>query len=309
MAGLGAEYTASYNTALKQNQSMYDSILAGYKGTQARQMSAQEAIKGGYTGLYNDVLGQLAGQGQEQRQQINDDYATAVGKGTQSLIDRGLGNSTIMSSVARGAEFDRARAGNDLSERLGRQNADYMSRLGLSALDYSNAANQQNTNLDLNQYNWMNTVTAKYPDANLYARLAEQQGMADEAARMRDEMRGGYAGNPPPSGTVSGTYGSPPRGGGGVIGIGAPREGFGAEANFPSSGGGGGYFSQLAEQMAGGYAPGGVGNGMTSSADAYAAYTDPNTLMGQSAYGGYGDMGLAAGGFWEQAAQSLMGDY
>lgn len=208
-ASLASHYGAAYNSALAMNSSNYSNILAGYQQTMAQQQTAQGAIGAGYTGLYNNVLGQLAGQGQEQRQQINSDYAAGLGAQSQQLINRGLGNTTVQSAVQRGLAFDQARAGNALSEQLGRQNADYMTNIGGQGLQFQNQANMQNTQLAQNQLGWMNSVNAPYPDAGIYAQLAQQYGATAEANKQRNQLgRNGYPGQPAMGGTLSGQYGT-----------------------------------------------------------------------------------------------------
>lgn len=236
LASLGSHYANAYTSALGMNTSNYTNILAGYQQTRAQQTAAQDAIAGGYTQLYNDVLGQLDSQGSTQRTNINRDYAANLGRTSQQLIDRGLGNSTIQSSVNRGFEYDRALAGNALNEQVARQYADYASRLGTAGLQYRDQANMQNTQLAQNQLGWMNSVMAPYPDAGMYSQLAQQYGMAQEAARNREELRN----NRPPLGapvgaTLSGSYGTHfPKGFAGGEGGGYVQLGGGG-------GGGGGY--------------------------------------------------------------------
>ncbi len=210
LASLGRHATETYSNALAMQSSNYSNIIAGYGQTMAQQTSAQDAIAGGYTNLYNDVLGQLGNQGDAQRSMINRDYAANVGRSSQQLIDRGLGNSTVQSSVNRGFEFDRALAGNALNEQVGRQYADYASRLGQAGLDYRDRANMQNTGQSNRQLDWMNSVNSPYPDAGMYSQLAMQYGQADEARRNREAFAagGGPAWGGGAGGTRSGTYGN-----------------------------------------------------------------------------------------------------
>lgn len=285
LGSLGSHYASAYNNALAMNSSNYSNILAGYQQTMAGQTSAQDAIKAGYTGLYNDVLGGLANQGQTQREQINRDYAAHLGQQSQQLIDRGLGNSTVQSSVARGLGLDQAFAGNALEEQVARQRADYASRLGLSGLDYANTANMQNTAQANNQLGWMNSVMSPYPDANMYSQLAQQYGMTAEAAKWRDQLtRNRYPGNPPAGSTLSGVYGThfP-------TGFSGGEPGGGVQLGAGSGGGGGGF----------GNVAGGIG-----------AYISPGQNLGFSDavprdYSGYGGAASSAA----QAAYGAIPDY
>lgn len=286
LASLGTHYANAYNSALAMNSSNYTNILAGYQQTRAQQTAAQDAIAGGYTGLYNDVLGQLQGQGSSQREMINRDYAANLGRTSQQLIDRGLGNSTIQSSVNRGFEFDRALAGNALNEQVARQYADYASRLGQAGLDYRDRANMQNTQLAQNQLGWMNSVSAPYPDAGVYSQLAYQYGQAQEARENRDAFgRGGSRGNPPPmSGGVSGVYGN----------------------HFPRgfSGGEGGGYVQLGGGGGGGY--GNVAGGIGSYINPGQDYGYAGGGAGTTPSGGF-DSPYAGPSFWDSAAGAAVG--
>ena len=255
---IAANYDRAYNNALAMNQSNYNNILAGYQQSLAKQTSAQQAIQAGYSGLYNDVMARINGEGESRRQGIDRASAQSLAKSSQQLIDRGLGNSTIQTSVNRGVEADRNFQQLNLSDQLARQSADYMSRLGLAGL----SSQQRGEDAMLGQFNrqldFMNSVTAKYPDAGMYGQLAMQAGQAKAAERNAYQTGGGaFAGNPGPragyvpsnpyygSGFATGT----PSGGGmnsGVslmTGYGGVGGGFGmAAAASPDSvyGGGGG---------------------------------------------------------------------
>jgi hypothetical protein len=300
LASLGTHYANAYNSALAVNSSNYTNILAGYQQTRAQQVAAQDAIAGGYTGLYNDVIGQLGQQGAGQRAMINRDYAAQLGRQSQQLIDRGLGNSTIQSSVERGLEFDRALAGNQLNEQVARQYADYASRLGLAGLDYRDRANMQNTQLAGRQMDWMNSVMAPYPDAGVYAQLAQQYGMAEEAKRNREQMAAGGGRQTMPagmSGGLSGVYGTHfPRGfsggeAGGAVQVGGGGGGYGNVA------GGIGAYVNPGQNFGGGY-----DYGYTASAPAAApSYDVSGVPVGGAA------VGAAGGGYAAEDLSALYG--
>ena len=144
---LGENYQSAYNAALEQNKAMYSNIMAGYQG------------------LTQSVLGNIQGTETAQRQAIADQYAQQSGQTAQSLISRGLGNTTVANAMQRGVSLDRAKADINLSNQMAQLYAGYQSKLGGSQLDF------------------MNSVMAKYPDAGAYYKLMEQAGMNSQRGR------------------------------------------------------------------------------------------------------------------------------
>ncbi len=262
-------YPAAYNSSLAQNQSNYNNILAGYQKTLQSQTTAQAAIQAGYSNLYNQVQEKIAGQGATRAADIRADAAQKLGSGTQGLINRGLGNTTVLDSVGRGIGFDEQRNLTANSESVAALQAQSMSQLGLAGLNYQDYANRQNTGLVQDQLGWMNSVNAPYPNAGLYAQLAQQRGMVDEGNRGQGSFGGGsFAGGRGSSGQLGYVPSPTPSFGGGVY---SPAQ---------STGGGG---SWMAAQNALGLSGGGYNYGGAS---------------GQALdYGGGGDWGATGGGF------------
>lgn len=200
LAGLGPAYSSAYTNALDMNSSNYSNILSGYHQTAEAQDSAQNQIAQGYAGLDARVMGGIDQVGQARRNDIADQYAKAQGNATQGLIDRGLSNSTVTSSVNRGLEYDRQKSETQLSDDLAQMRAGYQSNIGLANLGYLSQANNERTGLAQSQLGWMNSVNAPYPDAGMYAGLAQQYG----------SMQGGGMGS---VGGVAGTAGPVTKGG------------------------------------------------------------------------------------------------
>jgi hypothetical protein len=241
---LGSSYAGSYNNALAMNQANYANILKGYQDTLAGQTSAQQAIQSGYTDLYNNVLGSIAGVGQSQQTAINDQYARATGALSQQLTDRGLGNTTVAPNLQRGVEADRAKASNDLAGTIAQLRASYMSQLGQAGLGFGERAYGQNAALAQNQLGFMNSVNSPYPDAGLYSQLAQQYGAVGEADKDRAQFAaqqqqlqqaarggGGIVATPVVGGAVGGGGSS-----GGILSQ-APMQGVGGPALYGAGGG------------------------------------------------------------------------
>lgn len=274
--GLAAAYDRNYNNALAMNQSNYNNILAGYGSLLGSQQRAQAGISAGYGSLSDRTMGLLSDQGNSQAQAINDQYAAALGKQSQSLINRGLGNTTIQSSVARGNLLDKAKALNDNSERVSNLKAQYLSNIGLQGLGAQREFYQANTGLGNRQLDFMNSVNAKYPDAGMYASLASQYGNQRRNAGGGGGFVGGGGAAPglgySPRGTPGYYDGGQSYGGGG-----------GGGYNAFASGGGGGFAGYSSP-----YAPTG-GGWESGNGDQYTYQIPAN--YGADSYGGGGDFG------------------
>ncbi len=143
----GGPANLDYRGMLKQSQDQYSKILAGYQNALAGQQRRSQRVAQGYNKLENRVLGNLAGSGTARSQEIADFYTAQAGQQNQNLISRGLGNTTVASSVGRGLAYDQSKAQTDLSNRLSNQYAQYQSNIGLAGLNYRGDANQQRTGL------------------------------------------------------------------------------------------------------------------------------------------------------------------
>lgn len=240
-------YGSAYNNALAMNQSNYNNILAGYQSTMATQTSAQDAIKSGYSDLYNNVLGKINSIGQARTDAINNASARQQGMQDQQLINRGLGNTTVQASVNRGIEGDKQQALTQLSDDQAKMSGDFMSQLGLAGLGNQQRGLENQTGLAQSQLNWMNSVSAKYPDAGFYSSLAAQ------AANNRRSTNFGGGVFAPAGGGQSGKLGYVP----------SPGPDWGSGLGVQDSGGAGGGGYGLPGQV-NDMTPGGAYGGMSS---------------------------------------------
>jgi hypothetical protein len=170
----------NYESMYNQSMGLYGGILGGYASALQQQQAAQQNVMAGYNNLQSTVLGGLAGQGQARSADLAANYTMRQGREMQNLISRGLGNSTIQSSVTRGLAFDEQRAQNSLAEDVARQNAEYQSRLGLASLGYQAQAAQQNMALLGQQLNYQSGWQSNLLGSSL-------QGMGREDA-YRNQM-------------------------------------------------------------------------------------------------------------------------
>ncbi len=216
---VAADYRGAYNDALAMNQSLYNNIFQGYQQAVSAQTTAQQAIQAGYSNLYNQVIDRVSGVGKAREANINDSAAQLLARETQGNVDKGLGNSTIANSLARGVEGDRQRRLMENDDQTNRLVGEYMSNLGLAGLRSAEGGIDDTTNLSEHERQWMNSVQAKYPDAGLFAELARTAG-AEKGSGAGGGMFGGgsFAGSPAPRvGYVpgGGPYGG--AGGGGLM--------------------------------------------------------------------------------------------
>lgn len=153
LSGMATEYGKSYNAALGQNQQLYNDIL------------------GGYQKLNTDVLGTIGQIGQAKQQDIADAYAAQAGQMRQSLINRGLGNTTVADTMQRGLGYDQQKAQIALADQIAQYRAGMQAQLGSAQLGFENS------------------VTAKYPNADQYYNIFRDKGMMDQAAQDRALMK------------------------------------------------------------------------------------------------------------------------
>jgi hypothetical protein len=191
LSALGSDYASAYNSALSNNQQMYNNILSGYQQTMNNQVSAENQVSQGYGTLYRNVLGAIKGIGTSESQSIADAYAQQQGQSQQQMINAGLGNSTVLQSQAQGNLLQEQKAQVALTNQTQGLTAGYMSQLGSEALQYQNQAIQQNTGLASEQLGFMNSVMMPYPNAGLYAQLAQGYGAAAAANAARGQLGGG----------------------------------------------------------------------------------------------------------------------
>lgn len=154
--GFGPEaYQQAYQNALSLNQQNYNNILQGYSG------------------LTSNVLGTIEGIEASEAQDIEDAYAKMAGTAGQSLVSRGLGNTTVANSVQRGIAADKSKSRTSLANKMAALQAGYRSQLGTQQLAFQERVN------------------SRYPEAEAYWKMQMQKGAMDEARRNRGGGGGG----------------------------------------------------------------------------------------------------------------------
>jgi hypothetical protein len=155
---LMAQYSAAHNNVVGGYQNLLThatgQVNAGLQGALNQMSGGYGTIAQAYPQLQNQVNTLLSQIGGTRAQEIQDAYAANRGEAQQSLISRGLGNTTVTGAVDRGLQLDRQKALNDNAERVSQTRAGMMSNLGLAELDQ---ANRSVTNM-AQQYNLMGTT-------------------------------------------------------------------------------------------------------------------------------------------------------
>jgi hypothetical protein len=111
----------SISTPIQQPGTGLNDILAQLKAAQAKANAANEK-------RYNDILGMYSNLGQAGMARIGQGEEQAQAKGTQDLTSRGLGNTTVTSSVNRGIANDAELQRQGLQENVAQLKGGVMER-------------------------------------------------------------------------------------------------------------------------------------------------------------------------------------
>lgn len=99
-SSLGGMYQRAMNRANRANEKRFGQLMQGYDG------------------LYNRVMGQLNSVGKQQAEDITNRYRDAERAGYQRLVNRGFGNSTMLSTLKQGTARETNRDLARLAESL-----------------------------------------------------------------------------------------------------------------------------------------------------------------------------------------------
>lgn len=320
-AGLAMQYGQGYNSALQANQQNYNNIIGGYSDLMNSMSGRGDSLMGNWNELQGSVSNTLGGNygipvglggsgegdwgvAAPGAQAIKDLYAQQSGNIKQSVVGRGLGNTTVSDQLQRGPAADAAKAYGSLGAQLANLRAGYDTQIRGRGLDYANQLNQQKVGLGSRQLDFMNSLQIPYPDANQYASLYNQQGQYQQAALDRLLQQQLATGRIPGSGGrmgVGGGGGSAGTSQGGRSGItdrsrdagGGGNGGIDPPLNWGQSSYNGSYGGAGSGPMVGGFGGGGIspyGSGLgTTGEDATGTSADPSG--GESLYPEAGDFG------------------
>lgn len=108
---------------LAKLQGQYDSANSASLGRYNSLLGTVDQTAGAVNGLYGQAGAALKGQGATAKNRIQQGLTRGLASSEQDLISRGLGNSTVRSSVRRGITADANTAMNDVDERVAGQRA------------------------------------------------------------------------------------------------------------------------------------------------------------------------------------------
>jgi len=165
------QYEQQRAQANQANEQRYDELLELLSGLQNRRGT-----------VYDDVIGTIAAGGQTARRNAKRRGTVERGAAEQDLISRGLGNTTVRSSVMRGINRDTTDLLNQIAERQAMQTA--------QAQERSFGAETNTTRMLAGAIEGRQDVG---PSMSQYARLIQQAAAAgdpDEKLTARVGVRG-----------------------------------------------------------------------------------------------------------------------
>jgi hypothetical protein len=130
------EFTDAYNEGREVNDRRYDEIVAIYNvmlDKTETELSAISTASGDYDDIIRQILGELEddldahntdvdalldGYGDGLRAQINERFDNELTKARQSLIDRGMNNTTLWTTTSAGIERERSMALTDAEDKI-----------------------------------------------------------------------------------------------------------------------------------------------------------------------------------------------
>lgn len=130
-SGLAGQYQKAYAEAKSANEQRYADILGGYQQRQQAAMSA------------------LEGLGTAERAALQKQFGEAASRQSASLIGRGLGGTSVASSVAAKMATSQQESMDQLNERLTRERLGYQTGLSGDTLGFQER--REDAYPDLNQ--------------------------------------------------------------------------------------------------------------------------------------------------------------
>lgn len=130
------EFTEAYNEGRAINDQRYDELVSIYNvclDKTETEMTNLGAVSAAYGTLIESIIGKMpedfaafsadasiltASYGSSRRVDVNARFDNELAKARQSLIERGLNNSTVWASVSAGIERERERALSDLEDKI-----------------------------------------------------------------------------------------------------------------------------------------------------------------------------------------------
>lgn len=173
-----------YGQAYQDNEARYNQILGGYQQQLSAFNQGTTGINAGYAGMAHAAQG----LGQTQQMDIQNNYARQGANNQQSLMARGLGNSSVLDSAQRGNAYDQQMA------QLHAQDQTLQNVQGIQgqALGYQQQAQAQAAGLHGQQLNYMGSMTNRPQNPVQSVSYGPPQGGTQGGQVMN--YNGGYGG-------------------------------------------------------------------------------------------------------------------
>lgn len=172
--GLAGDFQGSYDEAVAENEARYRDILNGYLnrtgttlgdidagnrdvdgGYQSRYNrnladlgNSQGQISGGYNARFDRNMDRLSNLGAQEAEDINERFDNNAQAQRQSLVGRGLSNSTVLDTMAAGNERERGAELRRHNEGLRREQIGLDTQLSGDALGYGERATNSRIGFD-----------------------------------------------------------------------------------------------------------------------------------------------------------------
>lgn len=127
-----------YNQLLKLNQNNYQNVLGAYSQAQNNTASQLQNVYGGYQQIEQNIMGALGVKGggwgvaAPAAEAIRRQGAQTQGQTQQSLVNAGLGNTSVLAAMSNQNMLNTQQAYGGLGSQLAQTAAGYMGQLGMA---------------------------------------------------------------------------------------------------------------------------------------------------------------------------------
>lgn len=163
---MGITYGYS-NDPFAQSTNAYNEAMQGYGNQQAAYQQGTAGILGGF----NSMITRQQGIGDAQRTSLNQQYDRQGAQQQQSMVSRGMGNSTVLDSAERGVNYDRANSQIGLQDSLNQRVND----INTNKLNYQASAQQGLAGLQGQQIGFQDQAQQNYQQQAVQWAMAREQ--------------------------------------------------------------------------------------------------------------------------------------
>ena len=184
------------------NEKRYDEGMAGFDALSAKTGASYDALAGttgtAYDAMKTEGLGLLEGAGTAEKAAISRNFLGRESASNQSLVSRGLSNTTIGPSLSGAFARDRADAMGAADERINQQRLGVVMGTGQNKINASLGLGQSKIGADVGlgtgKLGFLERRTDTYPDMNQLAALAQLYGQGQVGQQPFNAGSGGGGG-------------------------------------------------------------------------------------------------------------------